>query len=65
MQDSCYWIGIIDTLGRKIANKKKMIDIITTQRCILSPNHKGYRLNIKKKIVKTKPKFFSIPVSTL
>lgn len=48
---------IIKNLGREIANKKKMIDTITVQRCILSPNHEGYKLNIKKTIVKKNQNF--------
>ena len=57
--------GKINTLGRKIAKKKKMNAIIQAQRCIFFPNHKGYKLIITKTAAKTKPKFRSVLALTL
>ena len=57
--------GRINTLGRKIAKKKKMNAIIQAQRCIFFPNHKGYKLIITKNAAKTRPKFRSVPALIL
>ena len=41
-------LGRINALGRKIAKKRKMNAIMQAHRCIFFPNHKGYKLIIKK-----------------
>ena len=50
---------------RKTAKKKKMNAIIQAQRCIFFPNHKGYKLIIRKTAAKTRPKFRSVPALIL